>query len=141
MVRIERIVTPLSSVWPADSPGKDSNSSPVHDSSGRTPRTVTSVVTDKDLAWLGSRLGSEWEQVGMLYLDMSKADIYHCKQDNPLNVVNQITDMLNKWKSRQGPAATYALLLHRLGEMEDFDRSLLEELERRASSSTDMCSA
>ena len=46
-----------------------------------------------------------------------------------------IMAMLHKWRCRRGPTATYALLTSLLTEHEDFDRCLLEELERRASES------
>ncbi|XP_022096104.1 uncharacterized protein LOC110982163 [Acanthaster planci] len=108
--------------------GTDDHHHPQH----RPPSaSMNSVISDKGLSWLASKMGSDWEQVGMQCFGMSKNDIFQCKADNPHSVQNQIFSMLHKWKCRSGYKATYAQLLNMLAEFPDFDKTILEEMHEK----------
>ncbi|XP_038075870.1 uncharacterized protein LOC119743520 [Patiria miniata] len=93
--------------------------------------TMNSVVTEKALSWLASKMGADWEQIGIQCLGMSKNDIFQCKADNPYTVQNQIFSLLNKWRCRSGYNVTYAQLFEMLLQFQEFDKNILEEMQTK----------
>ncbi|XP_071791421.1 uncharacterized protein [Asterias amurensis] len=89
------------------------------------------TVSDKDLDWLASQMGPEWESFARQQLEIPQSSIDQCKANvYPVNVQQQIFKVLAEWKRRQGLDATYDAMGNKLHQFDDFQRLWHEWNER-----------
>ena len=89
------------------------------------------TVSDKDLDWLASQMGPEWESFARQQLEIPQSSIDQCKANvYPVNVQQQIFKVLAEWKRREGLGATSDSMGNKLHQCKDFQRLWHEWNER-----------
>jgi hypothetical protein len=95
---------------------------------------MSNLVSEKALSWLASKMGPEWEQVGIQCFGMTQNEIFQCKADNPHSVQSQIFSMFHKWKCRSGYQVSYDQLFQMLASHPDFNKMILMEMQQKIAS-------
>ncbi|KAL2104244.1 hypothetical protein ACEWY4_001112 [Coilia grayii] len=85
---------------------------------------TNTVVTEKQLMLVASKMGRSWKQFGRVALGIETVKLEQIVEDNPCNLVEQVFAMLRVWSMRERSKAT-AKCLHCL--LSDGDWALPRE--------------
>ncbi|XP_019637848.1 PREDICTED: uncharacterized protein LOC109480133 isoform X2 [Branchiostoma belcheri] len=75
-------------------------------------------ISEKELAKLARTMGPGWEAASIQFLDITRAQLQTCKDNNLLNRDMQIFDTLNLWKTNNKGKATLQTLCQLLTQAE-----------------------
>uniref|UniRef100_UPI00398E455D caspase b-like isoform X2 n=1 Tax=Pristiophorus japonicus TaxID=55135 RepID=UPI00398E455D len=74
-------------------------------SEGSKQEVEPKTLTDKTLMQLAGKMGHQWKQIGIEFLELKSYEIEQCESPNQ-SMVMQTFKMLNLWRNREKEAAT-----------------------------------
>uniref|UniRef100_UPI00398F8291 uncharacterized protein isoform X1 n=1 Tax=Pristiophorus japonicus TaxID=55135 RepID=UPI00398F8291 len=88
-----------------DSAGTVSDPSVSEEVNAKKSKVEPKTLTDKTLMQLAGKMGHQWKQIGIEFLELKSYEIEQCESPNQ-SMVMQTFKMLNLWRNREKEAAT-----------------------------------
>ncbi|XP_038020339.1 death domain-containing protein CRADD-like [Motacilla alba alba] len=133
---IQRFQLPLDEQIPEGNPGTPNGDNPGvggdsasgnHAGGIPAPPVSSRRLTEKELMKVAQKLGKEWQQVGIMYLELEQTRLEQIQEENPGKHVLWSFEMLREWHRRERDNATVSNLLACI-EQAPVDPSILDYL-------------